>query len=132
MRHMFVRDLGHIPKRKTEHDDLAQKWQRAVKSNKFNPLQKEEAEALTAAQHASGTASQRVEKASGLASQRVEKNAGPRASMRERPSTNSEMNLRRPASATGAVVQRAETRAGLGNTSTERADKNRNSEGKDI
>ena len=32
-------------------------------------------------------------------------------------------NFRRPASATGAVVQRAETRAGLGNTSTERADK---------
>ena len=38
----------------------------------ISSLQKEEAEALTVARHASGTASQRVEKASGTASQRAD------------------------------------------------------------
>ena len=65
----------------------------------------------------------RDEKASVAASQRADKSAAFCPSMRKRPSANSEMNLRRPASASDAVVQRAETRAGLGNSSTERADK---------
>ena len=65
----------------------------------------------------------RDENASVAASQRADKSAAFCPSMRKRPSANSEMNLRRPASASGAVVQRAETRAGLGNSSTERADK---------
>ena len=43
--------------------------------------------------------------------------------MRKRPSANSETNLRSPASASGAVVPRAEKGAGLGNASTNRADK---------
>ena len=46
-----IRALGYIPKRKGEHDLLARKYHRAVKLNKISPLQKEEAEALTADQY---------------------------------------------------------------------------------
>ena len=48
-----IRALGYIPKRKGEHDLLARKYRRAVKLNKISPLQKQEAEALTAAHQAS-------------------------------------------------------------------------------
>ena len=44
-----IRALGYIPKRKSEHDLLAQRWNSAVRSGKISSQQKEEAEALTAA-----------------------------------------------------------------------------------
>ena len=48
-----IRALGYTPKRKSEHDHLAQTYQTAVKLDKISPLQKQEAEALTAAHQAS-------------------------------------------------------------------------------
>ena len=81
------------------------------------------AQTMACSSHARDTVSQCAENASVAASQRADKSAAFCPSMRKRPSANSEMNLRRPASASGAVVQRAETRAGLDNTSTERVDK---------
>ena len=48
-----IRALGYIPKRNSKHDHLAQTYQRAVKSGDISPLQKQEAEALTAAHQAS-------------------------------------------------------------------------------
>ena len=48
-----IRALGYTPKRKSEHDHLAQTYQTAVKLGKISPLQKQEAEALTAAHQAS-------------------------------------------------------------------------------
>ena len=48
-----IRALGYIPKRKSEHDGLARTYQRAVKLGKISPLEKQEAEALTAAHQAS-------------------------------------------------------------------------------
>ena len=46
-----IRTLGYIPKRNREHDGLAQKYQKAVRLGEISTLQKEEAEALTAAQY---------------------------------------------------------------------------------
>ena len=64
-----------------------------------------------------------AENASVAVSRRAEDSPGLCTNMRKRPSANIETNLRRPASASGVVVQRAETRAGLDNSSTESADK---------
>jgi len=64
-----------------------------------------------------------AENASVAVSRRAQNSPGLCTNMRKRPSANFETNLRRPASASGVVVQRAETRAGLDNSSTERADK---------
>ena len=44
-----IRTVGYIPKRNTEHDKLAQNYQRAVKKGLISEKQKQEAEALTAA-----------------------------------------------------------------------------------
>ena len=44
-----IRALGYIPKHHSEHDLLAQRYHKAVKSGKLCPQRKEEAEALTAA-----------------------------------------------------------------------------------
>ena len=48
-----IRALGYIPKRNSEHDHLAQTYHIAVTSGQISPLQKQEAEALTAAHQAS-------------------------------------------------------------------------------
>ena len=64
-----------------------------------------------------------VENASVDVSRCDEDSPGPCTNVRKRPSATNETHLRRPASAGGVVVQRAETRAGLDNSSTDIADK---------